>query len=457
MFVAIFQGDRIHVSVRRTLIYKFQNDIFEDKVYSFNFFSVSTNTGSYGTTCHQYKINFQFGTKVTCVGNDLVSCPKPHYTPIFVLKASGFDTDYLVDVIGILTGVGTERELNRSSSTTKLNAISIEADGYRIECTLFGNYVDELNTFISSGDVENIVIRVHFAKVFLQNCLDCTKIIYNDKSKDATELKKMMIESTDSPTQGLSQLCDSGKQNVEDEFISFIHRNTIQGLKDCKKESTFVILATIKHIVADDDWWYTTCLCGKAVYPDSKMFFCEKCNKHVIKVQQRYKLKLRVIDETNSTTFVLFDRDATTLINKSCAELFESHDKNVDSGVLPKDFDLLIDKVVLFKVGCVKYQYLRFDQSFRVKKVCIDDSTIQRFCEGRVENVDLFNKFSTEAADLQSKTIDLGSDSVLGTATELVAPRVTTDFASPAHTPDDDIPLRILRKNIKIEKGVIIP
>ena len=96
MFVAIFQGDRIHVSVRRTLIYKFQNDIFEDKVYSFNFFSVSTNSRSYRTTCHQYKINFQFGTKVTSVGNDLVSCPKPHYTPISVLKAPGFDTDYLV-------------------------------------------------------------------------------------------------------------------------------------------------------------------------------------------------------------------------------------------------------------------------------------------------------------------------------------------------------------------------
>ncbi|XP_068477222.1 uncharacterized protein [Phaseolus vulgaris] len=352
-------GDRIHVSVRRTLIYKFQNDIFEDKVYSFNFFSVSTNSGSYRTTCHQYKINFQFGTKVTSI-----------------------------DVIGILTGVGTERELNRSGSPTKLNAISIEADGYRIECTLFGNYVDELNAFLSSGKLENIVISVHFAKVK----------IFQDK------------------------------------------------------ESTFVILATIKHIVADDDWWYTACLCGKAVYPDSKM----------------YKLKLRVIDETDSTTFVLFDRDATTLINKSCAELFESHDKNDDSGVLPKNFDLLIDKAVLFKVGCVKDQSLRFDQSFRVKKVCIDDSTIQRFCEGRVENVEfhsqkkrlctikdvqqdessvplsreLFNKFSTEAAELQSKTIDLGSDSVLGTATEFVAPRVTRDFASPAHTPDDDIPLK---------------
>ena len=34
-----------------------------------------------------------------------------------------------IDVIGILTGVETERELNRPGSTTKLNAISIETDG----------------------------------------------------------------------------------------------------------------------------------------------------------------------------------------------------------------------------------------------------------------------------------------------------------------------------------------
>ena len=41
-----------------------------------------------------------------------------------------FLTEYVfTNVIGILTGVGTERELNRPGSTTKLNAISIEADG----------------------------------------------------------------------------------------------------------------------------------------------------------------------------------------------------------------------------------------------------------------------------------------------------------------------------------------
>jgi len=38
-------------------------------------------------------------------------------------------TFLLPDVIGLHTGVGTEREINRTGSSTKLNVISIEADG----------------------------------------------------------------------------------------------------------------------------------------------------------------------------------------------------------------------------------------------------------------------------------------------------------------------------------------
>jgi len=33
------------------------------------------------------------------------------------------------------------------------------------------------------------------------------------------------------------------------------------------------------------------------------------------------------MDSSNSTTFLLFDRDATILLKKSCADMLESHDK----------------------------------------------------------------------------------------------------------------------------------
>jgi len=107
-----------------------------------------------------------------------------------------------------------------------------------------------------------------------------------------------MLETMDSPSQGLSQLCESSKQTHEDEFLHSTARNTIAGLKDCRKVNviiyfkllfvfcfhsllhllkqvnTFIVLVTIKHVVDDNDLWYTACIYNKAVYPDSKMFFC---------------------------------------------------------------------------------------------------------------------------------------------------------------------------------------
>jgi len=95
---------------------------------------------------------------------------------------------------------------------------------FRIECTLFGIYVDELNVFLSSGEVQNVAVSIEFVKVktfqgkilllllqstlyylfhvnltytiFLnihkvqvQNCKFYTRIKYNVNFKEASELK----------------------------------------------------------------------------------------------------------------------------------------------------------------------------------------------------------------------------------------------------------------------------
>jgi len=59
------QGGKIHASIQRTLIYKFQNEISKGEVYGIQNFSIAPNREIYQTSHHPYKINFQFGTKVT--------------------------------------------------------------------------------------------------------------------------------------------------------------------------------------------------------------------------------------------------------------------------------------------------------------------------------------------------------------------------------------------------------
>ena len=53
------------------------------------------------------------------------------------------------------------------------------------------------------------------------------------------------------------------------------------------QESYFVVKATVKFVIDTDEWWYTACVCNKKVVLDEKMYFCAKCNKHVMHVSPR--------------------------------------------------------------------------------------------------------------------------------------------------------------------------
>jgi len=48
-----------------------------------------------------------------------------------------------------------------------------------------------------------------------------------------------MYENIDSPSQGLTQLSQSSKHTVEDDFLMLTPRTNIQGLKDCKEVNIY--------------------------------------------------------------------------------------------------------------------------------------------------------------------------------------------------------------------------
>lgn len=64
---------------------------------------VAANGGSYKTTHHPYKLNFQFGTKCLPLCGALVSGSDFKFVPISDKVGGSYDCDYLVDVIGMLT------------------------------------------------------------------------------------------------------------------------------------------------------------------------------------------------------------------------------------------------------------------------------------------------------------------------------------------------------------------
>ncbi|XP_057418859.1 uncharacterized protein LOC130713074 [Lotus japonicus] len=199
------------------------------------------------------------------------------------------------NVIGILTGVGVEREIVTNGKKSKMNVIEIEAAGLRVECALFGAYVDELANFLGNGELNNPVVIIQFAKVksfqgnnSLQNVHGATKILFDPDVPMAKVLKSNYLEANASASHSLSQLSDSKTVSGEEDFLVLTSSKSIAELVNIKKDCVCVVYGTILPMEEGVDWWYTACRCSRKVYANEKMFFCEGCNRHVMAVYPRW-------------------------------------------------------------------------------------------------------------------------------------------------------------------------
>ena len=94
--MSCFQGGRIHASIKRTLLYKFQSQIVEGKVYAFENLTVDTNNGSYKTTTHPFKLNFQIASKVMPLSSAIVTGSPFKFVPISEICGGTCDDEVLV-------------------------------------------------------------------------------------------------------------------------------------------------------------------------------------------------------------------------------------------------------------------------------------------------------------------------------------------------------------------------
>lgn len=165
----------------------------------------------------------------------------------------------------------------------------------------------------------------------------------------------------------------------------------------------------------------------------------------------RYLLRLRVVDDTDHTVFVLFDREAAVLIGKSCAELIESSEvtllnyplntnylqcvlttyqllvplrvvtitslyflnslQTTEQSDFPKPISDLFGRSFLFKVYSDGRREGCFEKTFRVRGVDGDDQLLTKF-------QDKCRKHVSETADnvlTDSSPVNEGNDQVIDT------------------------------------------
>lgn len=96
LLFSLYQGGKIHATVRKQLLYLFESKLEEEKTYQMSLFYVAPGYGSYRTTLHPFKLVFQMKTKVKSV--DAISIPVHGITITKLSDVCAFtrDYDYLV-------------------------------------------------------------------------------------------------------------------------------------------------------------------------------------------------------------------------------------------------------------------------------------------------------------------------------------------------------------------------
>ncbi|KAL4306080.1 hypothetical protein AHAS_Ahas16G0142500 [Arachis hypogaea] len=157
-------SNKIQATVKKQLINRFKENIIEGQTYQMSYFSIFPNQGNYRAAEHEFKLVFLNRTTVIPVPNDAIPKTCFKFCPFDELLKMTEDCVYLVDIIGLLTFAGEEKEYVKDGKVMKMIVLELSSKELTIRYALFGEYVDEVHRFLGSGYMEQRVV-IQLAKI----------------------------------------------------------------------------------------------------------------------------------------------------------------------------------------------------------------------------------------------------------------------------------------------------
>ncbi|KAJ1382497.1 hypothetical protein SESBI_44223 [Sesbania bispinosa] len=313
-----------------------------------------------------------------------------------------FENSINEDVLGVVTGKGNLIEFKKEGKPCNYVVIELEniEGGLKLRCTLWEDYAFMFLKHLEDHPSESYVVVLQFAKM--------------------KNFKGIQF----------SQLSDHASLTLEEEFLERGVYKSIADLKEVTQNSVFVTIGTVKDIESEYNWCYRACKkCSLGLKLDGSMFYCKKCVTHYSTFVTRYSIQLRVVDETDSASFILFDKEASNFLKIPAYELRTSYiAKGGDKNRHPEEIDSFKDKKFLFKVQ-VKIQDMESIVPYviSISRLCFEDNIIASFEKKyQIEEVALIQDNSellsqfTESSDLLKDNLSVSCDNGVDTPSPLL-------------------------------------
>ncbi|RYR31528.1 hypothetical protein Ahy_B01g056332 [Arachis hypogaea] len=166
---------------------------------------------------------------------------------------------------------------------------------------------------------------------------------------------------------------DNANTNLQSRMIR--NRITIQDLiamqwESDDQEKIFTILATINKIDDKFGWNYVECeKCHKKAYKKGDNYICGTCNQTPQYPTIRFRIQLKISDQSATTTFVLFDGEAKKLLGTTASNLItlqKSHDIEALS-----QLKNLCNFTLIFEVKLNDFNLKKGSQQYTVTKTFV--------------------------------------------------------------------------------------
>ncbi|KAI3697889.1 hypothetical protein L6452_30989 [Arctium lappa] len=161
--------------------------------------------------------------------------------------------------------------------------------------------------------------------------------------------------------------------SYREEFLDNNSKANIVEISEVVEVKSLIIFGTVKAFSKDIPWFYMGCKrCSRKVRPtyivtdkndgsgqveETEKFECDsvKCKGKDTDVLPKFKIPLRVQDDTGIISLTLFDREANKVLNKSAIKLYEKIKEHGDLEMFPEDLNVLRDRKFAIKIEVNNY------------------------------------------------------------------------------------------------------
>ncbi|ESQ47360.1 hypothetical protein EUTSA_v10028256mg [Eutrema salsugineum] len=314
--------------------------------------------------------------------------------------------DFLIDIVGQIVSIGEVEILNVNKKQTKRLTMTLrDTSDVRLNCVLWGNYAESLESVATHATNATICFVLRFGKLRLYqgvwsigNCYSSSIVMTDPDLPEINSFRNRLPKDdvTLSYTHP-NQLTIVNSVSVRDDFFLHTPRRTISEILGASEVEKCVTMATIMSIDTEFGWYYMSCkVCSKKVLPldmdllkeqypgrpfPKQLWKCGKCKDDVESVVPAFMQTFRVMDNIGETKFLIFDKLAMEVVNQTAAQLTESVEEIQDPDVLPLPISNICGKTYLFKLSIESSNIVFNSDVYKVTKIVTQSDMVKEFSE----------------------------------------------------------------------------